>query len=380
VTPLLLAPLGLAALAALVVPLLIHLRRRTEEVPVDFAALRWLDPRPRPRRKLRFDELLLLALRLLLIALLALLLAQPALSGWEDKRPRTLVTPGVDAAAAREIAGPDADVRWIAPGFPALDGAGPVEPAQTASLIREFDADLLPGVPLTVLVPRVLDGVDAAPLRLTRRVSWRIAEGAAPTTPPAPPASPTLAVRYAAGAEGPLRYLRAAAQAWSEEPRFAATTSSDPPPRDHVLVWLTPGRVPPKVTDWVSAGGIAVLGEGAQVAMPDATMALWRDAFGNTLMEGAPLGAGRLLRFTRPLVPSAMPELVGAEFPARLRDLITPPAPPPARVAAVVYAPSAGIPPFPLALRELSSWLCALIALIFLAERLLAIRPRRFAA
>ena len=74
-TPLLLAPLGLAALAALVVPLLVHLRRRTEEVPLDFAALRWLDPRPRPRRRLRFDEWLLLALRLLLVALLALLLA-----------------------------------------------------------------------------------------------------------------------------------------------------------------------------------------------------------------------------------------------------------------------------------------------------------------
>ena len=62
-TPLLLAPLGLAALAALIVPILIHLRRRTEEVPVDFAALRWLDALPRPRSKLRFDELLLLAVR-----------------------------------------------------------------------------------------------------------------------------------------------------------------------------------------------------------------------------------------------------------------------------------------------------------------------------
>jgi hypothetical protein len=379
VTPLLLAPLGLAALAALVLPLLIHLRRRTEEVPVDFAALRWLDPRPKPRRKLRFDELLLLALRLLLVALLALLLAQPALLGWEDKRPRMLVAPGVDAAAVRAIAGPDADVRWIAPGFPALEGAGPEEPAQAASLIREFDSELPPGVPLTVVVPPVLGGVDAAPLRLTRRVKWQIVEGAARTVPPASPVSPALAVRHAAGAEGPVRYLRAAAQAWSEQPRFTASTGSDLPPRDHVLVWLTPGPVPPKVTDWVSAGGTAVLSEAAQVAMPDTTTALWRDAFGNTLVEGAPLGAGRLLRFTRPLVPAAMPELVSAEFPTRLRDLITPPAPPPARVASAAFTPSAGVRPFPLAPRELSSWLGLLIALIFLTERLLAMRPKRFA-
>lgn len=377
--PLLLAPIGLAALAALIVPLLIHLRRRTEEVPVDFAALRWLDPRPKPRRKLRFDELLLLAFRLLLVALLALLLAQPALLGWEDTRPRALAALGVDAAAAKRIAGADAEIRWIASGFPTLEGAGPDEPAQTASLIREFDSELPPGVPLTIVVPPVLGGVDAAQLRLTRRAKWQIVEGAAPTAPTAPPASPTLAVRHAAGAEGPVRYLRAAAQAWGDESRFAASAGSDLPPRDHVLVWLTPGRVPPKVTDWVSAGGTAVLGEGAQVAMPDTTTALWRDAFGNTLFEGAPLGAGRLLRFTQALEPAAMPELLSAEFPARLRDLITPPAPPPARVSAEAFAPSAGIAPFPLAPRELSSWLGVLIALIFLAERLLAMRPKRFA-
>ena len=378
-TPLLLAPLGLAALAALIVPLLIHLRRRTEEVPVDFAALRWLDPRPKPRRKLRFDELVLLALRLLLVALLALLLAQPALLGGEDTRPRILVVPGVDPAAARDAAGPDADIRWIAPGFPALEWAGPTEPAQTSSLIRELDSELPPGVPLTIVVPPVLGGVDAAPLRLTRRVKWQIVEGAAPTAPRAPPTSPTLAVRHAAGPEGPVRYLRAAAQAWSEQPRFTASTGSDLPPRDHVLVWLSPGRVPPKVTDWVSAGGTALLGDAAQVAMPDTTTALWRDAFGNTLVEAAPLGAGRLLRFTQALEPAAMPELVSGEFPARLRGLITPPAPPPARVAAAAFAPRAGVPPFPLAPRELSSWLGVLIALIFLAERLLAMRPKRFA-
>jgi hypothetical protein len=108
-------------------------------------------------------------------------------------------------------------------------------------------------------------------------------------------------------------------------------------------------------------------------------MAVWRDPFGNTLVEGAPLGAGRLLRFTQALVPSAIPELVSADFPARLRDLITPPAPAPARVASAAFAPSPGIPPFPLAPRELSSWLGVLIALIFLAERVLAMQPRRFA-
>jgi hypothetical protein len=349
-------------------------------VPVDFAALRWLDPRPKPRRKLRFDELLLLALRLLLVVLLALLLAQPAVIGSEDKTPRMLVAPGIEPSAAREIAGPDADVRWIAPGFPGLEGAGPTESAQASSLIRQFDAELPSGVPLTIIVPQVMGGADAAPLRLTREVKWRIVEGTEPAEKPTPLPNPALAVRYAAGAEGAVRYFRAAAEAWGDKPQFAASTASDLPERDQVLVWLTPGRVPPKVTDWISAGGTAVLGEAAQVIMPDTTMALWRDALGNTLVEGARLGAGRLMRFTRPLEPSAMPELLEADFAARFRDLVTPPAPPPARVASAAFVPTAGVRPFPLPPRELSLWLGVLIALTFLAERALATRSRRFAA
>src|SRR5205085_6822706 len=57
----LLWPAGLAALAALAVPLLLHLRRAQDTQRVDFAALRWLSPRRRPRHRLRLREWLLLA-------------------------------------------------------------------------------------------------------------------------------------------------------------------------------------------------------------------------------------------------------------------------------------------------------------------------------
>ena len=46
-TATLLAPAGLLALAALAAPLLIHLAKRTQQRPTDFAALRWLRPKPR---------------------------------------------------------------------------------------------------------------------------------------------------------------------------------------------------------------------------------------------------------------------------------------------------------------------------------------------
>lgn len=379
-TPLLLAPLGLAALAALLVPLVIHIRRRTEEVPVDFAALRWLDPRPRPRSKLRFDEWLLLALRLLIVVLLALLLARPAVLGWEGEGARVLAAPGVSADAARRAAGPDADLRWIAPGFPEVgEGQAPAR-APLSSLIRQYDAELPPRAALTILVPPVLDGVDAEPLRLTRKVTWQVVEAAAKPSTPAAPVAPPLAVRHAEGQGGAVRYFRAAAAAWSDAPQFDAATSSDLPPRGTVLVWLKPGRVPQALTDWVSDGGTALLGSAAEVAMPAATAPLWRDETGGTLVEGGVLGQGRLLRFTRPLEPAAMPDLLSGGFAAHLRHLLTPPAPPPARVDATAFAPAAGAAPFPLPPHELSAWLGVLIAALFLAERLLASRARRFAA
>jgi Aerotolerance regulator N-terminal len=379
-TPLLLAPLGLAALAALVVPLLIHLKRRTEEVPLDFAALRWLEARPRPKRRIRFDEWLLLALRLLLVALLALLLARPAVLGWEDDAPRVLAAPGVDPAAARKAAGAEADLRWIAPGFPEVGAGAPPARAEVSSLIRQYDAELPGAAALTILAPPVLDGVDAAPLRLTRKVTWRVIAGAADTRAPAAPPAPALALRHAEGQGGAARFFRAAAAAWSDAPKFDTSTGDDVPPRGTVLVWLKPGRVPAALTDWVSEGGTALLGERAEVAMPAATATLWRDETGGALVEGGVLGAGRIARFTRPLEPAAMPDLLSGNFPAILRDLVTPPAPPPARVSAAAIVPVAGVALFPLPPRELSAWLAVLIAGLFLGERWLASRRRRFAA
>jgi hypothetical protein len=380
VTPLLLAPLGLAALTALVVPLLIHLRRRTEEVPVDFAALRWLEARPRPRRKLQLDEWLLLAVRLLLVALLALLLARPAVLGWEDQAAQVIVAPGVDPAAARKAAGPDAQMRWIALGFPALEAAAPAADAPIASLIRQFDAELPQGAPLTIIVPRVLDGVDAGRLRLTRKVTWRIVGGEARADQPTAPASPALAVRHAEGQAGAVRYFRAAASAWGDTPRFEAIFGADLPPRASVLVWLTPGPVPQAVSYWIGAGGTALLGDTAEIAMPASSTVLWRDRAGNALVEGGMLGKGRVLRFTRPLAPVAMPELLDPAFAATLRDLVSPPAPPPMRVSAAAHTPTNAAAPFPLPPRALAPWLAVLIALVFLAERLLATRRGRFAA
>ena len=189
--------------------------------------------------------------------------------------------------------------------------------------------------------------------------------------------TPALTVRYAAATTGAVRYFRAAASAWGGTARFGAEAGETPPGNDTVLVWLRPGAVPGAITGWVARGGTALLSNAAQVAMPGATTTLWRDAQGGALVEGGMLGKGRLLRFVRPLTPAAMPDLLEATFAEQLRTLLTPPAPPPARVAAADFAPVAGVSPFPLPPREFAAWLAMLIAAVFLVERWLATRRRR---
>lgn len=384
----LLFPAGLVALAALLVPLLLHLARRSEQRITDFAALRWLAAQSRPRRKRRFDERLLLLLRLLLLAALALLLAQPVLRGAPDRTPWVVAAPGIPAASARAVAATrHVQARWLAPGFPALDAPPPRAPQPVASLLRELDAKLPAGTPLTVLVPAVLDGADAERPRLSRAVDWRILRSSAAAVARAPAAAtPVLEVRAAADAPG-LRYLRAAGIAWREEAHGTAASAPavhvlDPtqplPPSARALAWLAPGPLPDAIRAWVRHGGRALLGDTTHAPeLAGAASVAWRDAQGDPLVVATSLGRGRLMRFTRPLVPAAMPALLEADFPTRVRGLFDEASVAPTRVAAMDIAPTAGATAWPTPARPLASWLLVAIAVLFAIERWLATTARR---
>lgn len=394
----LLLPLGLVALAALLVPLLLHLARRSEDRMVSFAALRWLQSRPQPRRKRRFDEYLLLLLRLLLLAALALLLAEPVLYGQPDRRPWTVVMPGVDTAGLSPAMA-DARLHWLAAGFPRIDPANPdtIAPptteAEPSSLLRQLDADLPAGTPLTIVVPETLDGADAERPSLTRPVSWEVVAA----TPARAKALPTplpmqMMVRHAPEATEALRYLRASGSAWrtmADQAAAAADADADPAevvqiasstePLDEsrrYLVWLAPGALPQAVQDWIARGGTALLD--SQVPLPalDTAGVLWRDEAG-PLVRGARLGKGRVMRLERELIPARMPVLLEPGFPERLRALFVPEPPAPARVAAQDHRPRTGLAPYPETPRPLAPWLAVLIAILFLVERWVANGPRR---
>src|SRR6187549_3818967 len=73
-----LAPLFLGSLAALSLPLIFHLVRRTPKGKQQFSSLMFLSPTPpRLTRRSRLDQVLLLLLRLAALALLAFAFARP---------------------------------------------------------------------------------------------------------------------------------------------------------------------------------------------------------------------------------------------------------------------------------------------------------------
>lgn len=380
-SPALLLPAALGALAALLIPVVIHIARRTERRRIDFAALRWLEPRPKPRRRLRLDELWLLAIRLALLALVALGLAQPVLWGAQDDRRIIAVAPALDANALK--ASGDARRVWLAPGFPPLDAATPAAPADLVSLIRQLDAESPREAPLELVVPAVLDGVDAERPRLSRPVTWRVMPQTRPTPTPEPTLPPALMVRHAAGAEDQVRYFRAAATAWTRPglaPAFNAAPVETPLDADaRYLIWLSPGPLPPAVVAWMERGGVALAGRDVRPPVGTGTRVAWRDPVGAPLAMEASLGRGRVIHLTRALAPASMPELLEPDFPDALARLLAP-GPAPARVAAAEHAPLTGARAYEQPPLDLRPWLALLVALIFAVERWLATSRRRAAA
>ena len=372
-------PGGLVALAALLLPVLLHLARRDERQLLDFAALRWLSAKPQPRRRLRFDEWPLLLVRLLLLASLALLLARPALIGVEDSTPRVALVPGVDVGAARTaIASGAAQWLWLSPGFPALDAQPAASSAQpVASLLRELDAALPAGAPLTVVVPAVLDGLDAQRPRLSREVRWQVIESTPMPADTSPRAPLRLHVRHDAAGAAAVPWLRALGQAWN--PGTPADITDDTRPFDDdggILAWLSAKPLPATTLAWARNGGHLLVDARTPEPEDAQHLPLWRDDAGNLVIEQVTAGNGQWLRWAMPVQPATMPVLLDAGFPPRLRNLLQP-APAPTRAPATTLQAETGAETAPPPARELAAWLVVASALLFLLERWLASAPRR---
>ena len=381
-SPALLLPAGLAALLALTIPVVIHIARRTESRTIDFAALRWLDAAPKPRRSLTIDERILLAARLILLALIALWLAVPVLWNAADDRTVVAVAPGADAATIAAATARGDRVVWLAPGLPEHGALAPAAPDDIVSLIRQLDAELPPSALVKLVVPATLDGVDAERPKLSRRVEWSVG-AEAPARRVAAAAASVLTVRYAPEAEDAVRYFRAAAAAWTAadaEPAIdAAALDRGVPGNARHLIWLATGPIPANVETWVRNGGVILTSLKARIPVEGETVPVWRGTAGEPLAVAGRLGRGRVIRVTRALEPAAIPQLVEPGFPDALAAMLDPPRPP-ARVAAVDHAPLTGAALYHQPPLDLRPWLALLIALIFAGERYLATRRQRAVA
>ncbi len=378
----LLLPLGLAALAALVVPLVVHLIRQPPHDVIDFAALRWLGERTLPRRRLRFDDLVLLCVRLLLVASVAVLLAMPVLDrDPRAARDRIAVVPGVDATALR-ASGSAGDTVWLAPGFPSVETPPPPASASMSSLVRELDAALAPAAKLHLVVPRTLDGLDGERIAVQRALEWQVVDTpvAAPDAAARSTATRTLAVRVAPEQAASARPLRAALAAWQTlEPDRWTLDEAGPdaglPEPGAWLAWLLP-ELTPGVRAWIEGGGRALVIGGDEEA---AGSPAWRDADGTVLARRRAFGRGELVTLARPLDPARLPALLDAQFPQRLRGLFEDAAPAPARAFSADAAPRDGAAASTPPRFALDAWLILALVALFAIERVLATRRRNAA-
>lgn len=153
----LLAPEMLWSLLGLAVPLLLHLLGRGERRRVPFVGVRWLEPRP-ALRGLRFapSDPALLAARLLLLALIAVALAQPSCSG-ADRVPPSASPRRLDLVGETDL--------WGA--------------------LRAADHATPPGQPFEVSGAPRLDALFGSRPVLDRAVAWAAGEASTPVAAPA---------------------------------------------------------------------------------------------------------------------------------------------------------------------------------------------------
>jgi hypothetical protein len=183
-----LSPLWLAALAALAVPLFIHLRRQRIGRRIQVGSVRHLAGAAMPRRRrLRLRDPWLLALRCAILGLVALALAEPAISRTERPAGWVLVAPSLLGDSAILRSDPVLDslrrtgtaVRSLSPGFPTADLRGPsVAPADTSavdlwSLLGAADQALPAGSSIVAVVPAELSLARGRRPALATRVTIR---------------------------------------------------------------------------------------------------------------------------------------------------------------------------------------------------------------
>lgn len=375
-----LLPGALAALAALLLPILIHLSRRSQSQRVDFAALRWLQARLRPRRRPVIEQWLLLLLRLLLLLMLVFFLAQPVRLQADKPGQWLVVVPGTSWQSLSGLpAGEQVQRRWLAPSFPAIESPPPATSAAGfSSLIRELDAQLPKSAAITIVLPESLGGLDAERLRLSRTINWRVVPGRMPERQTSPAIIPALAIRSDVSSKQSDAFFKAAYAVWQndfppQKRQAMEIIANDQQTPANAALWLDLRNQP--LTDaarrWVEQGGSLMLGPAT--ALPETSKdVLWRDDQGNAVLTSQTSGKGRFLQWQRSLNAKALPLLEYGDFPQRLHRLVHAATTQPDRAMAKDLLPRLGAAHPPSAPQPLLPWFALAAVVLFVCERWLA--------
>lgn len=354
----LLSPAGLWTLAALSLPLAVHLWRPPPRT-VRLGSLRFLETLPRRLHDLRWRERTLLAARLGLLTLLALLLAGPR---WRHAPPRAaqrwiLLDPAAVPSTGslgrlNALRAAGYELHTLAPGGTAPD---------LWSWLREADAELPAGSSLAVFSPGRLASLRGSRPALRHcRVEWVPTPEAAPVTAAgkpgsvSPPSSVGVRILHDADRAAEARMLAAAVRAAGQVAGREANVQVSPHnPRlgnavDGEWIFFLSAQPPPSA--WTARGANVLTeetadedGAGASWIVPgDAVfidpVRLWRrtvppmvrppgavwwtDGFGRPLLTMTCEGRGRRWRFYGRFDPAWTDLPRGGAFPAWLCALI----------------------------------------------------------
>ena len=186
------APMALWALSAVILPVLLHWWHRQQQQPEHFYALRFLPAEETPVRHRRLHDPWLLLLRMLIVALLVLWLAEPTFS-WSPTRERNIEL--VHPRAALPGKNQNIERYWLC-----ADELRPIreprceESALWLSLLRQQQAladvqqimlylpeglllagNLKPSLPYHIILQRVAATAPflSAPIRIAAPASWQ---------------------------------------------------------------------------------------------------------------------------------------------------------------------------------------------------------------
>lgn len=382
-----LLPSALAALAAIALPLLIHLSRRSEHKPTDFAALRWLSAHRRPQRKWLLQERVLLAIRILLLIALAVFLAQAVRIKQAKPVHWVVVIPGAKPAGVNNLpAGKNVEWHWLSPGYPLFEQPLPSSTIALSSLLRELDSQLPKTAELTILAPEKLAGLDGERMRISRKVNWLITPGEMKLPDSAKPVkSVKFSIRYDAAHAKNVMYFQAAQRSWQSDKNKSiaadATLLSDvPPSKDTVLVWLASGKLPPSIVQWLQQGGTLIAAKELTLPAFNEAFPVWRDAQGAVILRESKMARGRILQWQVPLSPSAMPLLLSTEFPDHLFSILRPKSESINSGFALQQTPEKSAMLWPERPEPLWPWLLWAIVFLFIVERWFSGRKKAWAS